>query len=34
MRLERRLGASIHIPPFQSVRLWNIRANNQRSRTE
>ena len=34
MRLERCLGTSIHIPPFQSVRLRNIRTNNQRSRTE
>lgn len=34
MRLERRLGACVHIPPFQSVRFWNIRANNQRSGTE
>jgi hypothetical protein len=29
MRLERCLATTIHIPPFQSVRFWNIRANNQ-----
>ena len=34
VRLERYLGASVHIPPFQSVRFRNIRANNQRSGTE
>lgn len=34
MRLERCLGTSIHKPSFQSVRLRNIRTNNQRSRTE